>query len=468
VVLLPDGSVLEAGGSINGNILVASAEVYFPQEPPFDRSVFVGTGNTAVARQLQTATVLPNGKVLVAGGVDVSGSIPFSSAELYNPLSGTFSPSAGNMSSPRVYDTATLLPNGKVLVAGGQDFFSNGGLASADLYDPSTDTFAPTGNMNGARSTQTATLLPNGKVLIAGGSGAFGVTATAELYDPASGLFSMTGSMSVFRFRHTATLLPNGKVLIAGGAGNASAELYDPAAGTFTATGSMSTPRDSATATLLPNGKVLVAGGVYIQAGIFLSSAELYDPATGTFSVTGSLGTGRELASAVLLPNGKALVIGGLNPSNPNGLSSAEVYDPTTGLFSPAGNMQVVRAQFTATLLPSGTVLTVGGSGDTTADLFGPGPSLSLPAYNCNLESTLHSITGTTTAAIEFLNSSGITQNVYWLTYAGTRQLYLTLAPGQSFVQGTFLTHPWVATDSSNTCRAIYLPTLESGVAVLF
>jgi hypothetical protein len=111
-------------------------------------------------------------------------------------------------------------------------------------------------------------------------------------------------------------------------------------------------------------------------------------------------------------------------------------------------------------------VLTVGGNGDTTADLFGPGPSSSLPAYNCNLKSTLHSITATP-AAIEFLNASSITQKVYWLDYSGTPVLYNTVAPGASYVQGTFLTHPWVATDSSNTCRAIYLPTVESGVAVL-
>jgi WD40 repeat protein len=470
VVLLPDGSVLDAGGSINGNILVASAEVFFPDQPPFARSLFVATGHTVVSRSRQTATALPNGLTLVAGGDDFIISTSFASAELYNPAAGTFSSSTGTMSNQRVFHTATLLATGRVLVTGGRDLTSNV-WSSADLYDPQTDSFTPTGSMNLARRLHSATLLPNGKVLITGGfSSSASLLATAELYDPASGSFTLTGSMTVPRGRHTATLLPNGKVLIAAGGGNASAELYDPATGTFTATGSMSTARDFASATLLRSGKVLIAGG-YIVVGVntvVLASAELYDPATGTFTLTtGNLATARASHSATLLPNGKVFIAGGTNFIGVS-YSSAEVYDAASGLFSPAGSMAVPRGQFTATLLPSGTVLTVGGSGDTTADLFGPGPSSSLPAYNCNLESSLHSINGTTTAAIQFLNSSSVTQNVYWLNYSGTRVLYSTLSPGQSFLQPTFLTHPWVVTDSNNTCRAIYLPTLESGVAVFF
>ncbi|HVS88720.1 MAG TPA: kelch repeat-containing protein [Candidatus Acidoferrum sp.] len=469
VVLLPDGSVLDAGGTDNNtSAITASAEVYFPQEPPFNRSVFGATGHTVVSRNRHTATVLPSGLDLLAGGDD-NVSTSFASAELYNLLAGSFSSSAGTMSNQRIFHTATLLPTGNVLIAGGRDFTSNV-WPGADLYNPSTDSFMPTGSLNAARYTHTATLLPNGKVLVSGGIGpSGGGLGSAELYDPASGSFTPTGNMTALRGRHTATLLPSGKVLIAGGLGNSSAEIYDPSTGTFTATGSMNTAHDSATSTLLPNGKVLIAGGFIVVGGntVVLSSAELYDPAPGTFTVTGSLATARAGHSAILLPNGKALLAGGGNLVNAT-YSSAEVYDAASGLFSPARNMQIPRAQFTATLLPTGTILTVGGSGDTTADLFGPGPSSTLPAYVCSLESSLRSINGTTTAAIQFLNSSSITQNVYWLNYGGTRQLFATLAPGQSYVQFTFLTHPWVATDSSNTCRAIYLPTLESGVAVLF
>src|SRR6266550_3634306 len=126
-------------------------------------------------------------------------------------------------------------------------------------------TFDNTGSLNTARDNHTATLLPNGKVLVAGGAGNISnFLNSAELYDPASGSWTATGSLNTARYSHTATLLPNGKVLVAGGFNGSfltSAELYDPASGSWTATGSLNTGRDFHTATLLPNGKVLVAGG---------------------------------------------------------------------------------------------------------------------------------------------------------------------------------------------------------------
>jgi hypothetical protein len=193
-----------------------------------------------------------------------------------------------------------LLSNGKVLVAGGQGT-SSAYLSSAELYDPTTGTWTPTGALNAARNNHTATLLPNGKVLVAGGDGA---TTSAELYDPATGTWAVTGTMISGHSWHTATLLPNGKVLVAGG----TAEVYDPATGKWTATGAFKTSRIYHTATLLPNGKVLAAGG-----GNYLASAEVYDSATGTWTVTGSLITGRQWHRAALLPNGKVLVTGGYN-----------------------------------------------------------------------------------------------------------------------------------------------------------
>jgi WD40 repeat protein len=319
------------------------------------------TGSLATARDFYTATLLPNGKVLVAGGFD--GNIVLAGAELYDPASGTWSVT-GSLRTARVGPTATLLPNGKVLVAGGTTGDSN--LASAELYDPGSGTWTATGSLGAERQFPTATLLPNGKVLVAGGFGSTGYLTSAELYDPASGTWSATGSLGTARELHTATLLPNGKVLVAGGFDSsgllASAELYDPARGTWTTTGSLGITRYNHTATLLPNGKVLVAGGGQMIGE--LARAELYDPTLGTWSATGGLATAREQHTATLLPDGKVLVAGG-SGSTAGYLASAELYDPASGTWSATGSLGTAREVHTATLLPNGNVLVAGGIGES-------------------------------------------------------------------------------------------------------
>ncbi|MCX6929017.1 MAG: hypothetical protein NT154_38260, partial [Verrucomicrobia bacterium] len=198
----------------------------------------------------------------------------------YDPASGTWTMTS-SLNSARAAHTATLLPNGKVLVAGGFGISNN--LVSAELYDPSIGTWEMTGFLSTARTDHTATLLANGKVLVAGGLVDDYVTTNAELYDPASGTWTMTSSLNCARAAHTTTLLPNGKVLVAGGFGIsnylASAELYDPASGIWRSTSGLNTPRGSHTATLLPSGNVLVGGGRGISN--ILASAELYDIGLG-------------------------------------------------------------------------------------------------------------------------------------------------------------------------------------------
>ena len=307
------------------------------------QGTFVPTGSLNTGRSSHTATLLNNGKVLVAGGTD-SSNAHLASAELYDPATETFT-LTGSMNTTRSSQQATLLANGKVLVAGGD---SSGGV-TAELYDPTTETFTPTGSMNTAHALFTATLLNNGKVLVAGGQIVNPVQlASAELYDPATGIFTPTGSMNTGRWGHTATLLNNGKVLVAGGysPGENTAELYDPATGTFTPTGSMNQGRLNGAATLLKNGMVLVVGGGSV-------SAELYNPATGTFTFTGSMSYSRSLFTATLLNNGMVLVVGVAPP---------ELYDPATGTFTlVAGSLSTVIELHTATLLNTGMVLVAGG-----------------------------------------------------------------------------------------------------------
>jgi hypothetical protein len=264
--LLTNGKVLVAGGtgniSVLGNNPYDSAELYDP-----NARTWTSAGVMSQVRFNHTATLLANGSVLVAGG-EPGGSgptaAPVSGTEIFDPVAVTWTPT-GSMTTARSRQSATLLPNGKVLVAGGYNY--SGGslpLASAEIYDPVAGTWTATGSMSTGRELQSATLLANGKVLVAGGSDAVGASASAEIYDPLAATWTLTGSMSAARESPSATLLPNGSVLVVGG-GPAGAEIYDPASGTWSPAGSLSaanTTVSGAATTLLPDGSVLAVGGL--------------------------------------------------------------------------------------------------------------------------------------------------------------------------------------------------------------
>jgi hypothetical protein len=323
---LGSGKVLVSGGQGVGDDILASAEIYDP-----NLGIFTPTNPMLTARQGHTSTVLADGfKVLVTGGLGgVGGGVAIATAEVYdaNPGHDHFD-AASPMPAPRYNHTATLLSDGKVLIAGGRSSTATY-LSSALLFDPVLGTFTPTtGAMTTARYLHTATRLPDGKVLVTGGTGSLGVSLdTAELYDPATGLFTVTATtMIAARSGQTATLLLDGMVLLAGGFGTtylASAEVYDPATDDFLLAGSMSAARASQTATLLPGGKVLVAGGQVSGGG--LASAEIYDPTAGTFAATLPMNVARYYDTATLLDDGEVLVVGGWSLGG-QGLSSAELY----------------------------------------------------------------------------------------------------------------------------------------------
>jgi Galactose oxidase, central domain/Kelch motif len=344
---LVDGRVLVAGGYPD-NTPMASADLYDP-----DRRTFTATGSMATARGFHTATRLSDGRVLVTGGNpgawDYAGTL-IASAEVYDPTTGTFGPT-GSMTTARDVHTATLLLDGRVLITGGEDRFRHP-LATAELYDPGTGTFSPTGSMTAARDLHVATLLADGRVLVTGGT-PFGVynsdgqvLASAEVYDPKTGSFSPTGSMAAPRASHTATLLKDGRVLVTGGAkanmdgtgttSLASAELWDPKTGTFTTTGSMTVARTFQEATLLADGRVLVTGGCadgWYWNDHFYGEAEIYDPKTGRFTSTGSMADGLVAQTATLLADGHVLIAGGFDGRAH--VTTTELYDPKTDTFSP-------------------------------------------------------------------------------------------------------------------------------------
>jgi WD40 repeat protein len=326
---------------------------------------------------------LNNGKVLLAGALN-------STAELYGPSTGIFS-STGSIPFQADNPVATLLPNGKVLLASG---------SNAAVYDPTAGVFSLTSSMTDAtRDVGSLTLLQNGKVLVLGGD------ATAELYDPTTGSFSFTGSMATARsYGFTATLLTNGEVLVAGGEDPSSnmlssAELFDPATGIFSPTGSMTVAKEGAVSILLGNNKVLVVGGDWTYTG---GPAEIYDPSSGTFTETSTppVYPHYGILAGTLLPNGLIFIGGGIlsngTPSAPWS-NRTEFYDPANGTFyagpplNDASGNTIGFSQNAMTILPNGTVLIAGffGASDHNTDIYTPGTTNPLPATASRSENSV-------------------------------------------------------------------------------
>jgi len=348
--LLPSGQVLVAGGRGSDATFLANVELY-----DADRNMWHGAHALAAARANHSATLLPSGKVLVVGGQNASGYL--ASVELYDPTSDIWT-SAGNISSARAWHTATLLDSGRVLIAGG--VAANGALASVELYDPATNTWSGASDLATARYDHGAALLPTGEVLVSAGYDVNAAAlASAEIYDPVEDAWHFASDLGAARHSYTAALLISGRLLAVGGTDlGASAEIYDPVADIWNNAGSPAHDRTFHTATLLPSGRLLVTGGA--ENGIDLASTETYDAASDTWTAAAALATGRRLHTATLLTSGKVLVAGGY--SSGGSLASAEIYDPASDGWAIAGSLVEKHQNNNATLLPSGNVLLIAGS----------------------------------------------------------------------------------------------------------
>lgn len=364
-----------------------------PSPPP----AWQPAGDLTIGRQGHTATLLPDGSVLVVGGygargtgVDDGPTTP--SAERFDPASGTWR-AAGSLLVGRQGHTATPLPDGTVLVVGG--YGDDGPLASAEIYDPRRDRWTVTGDLLAARGEHTATLLADGSVLVAGGYAippeadpdyedyGIAVTATAERYDPVGRRWQAVGEMTIPRMEHSATLLPGGDVLVVGGRNyeeeddtGETAERFSAATGQWRAIAPPGVGRHGHTATLLIDGTVLVAGGE-------ARPIERFDPGTNTWRAAGTLTTTRAYHTATLLPSGLVLFAGGSDMGRLGVLGRAEIFQPSTDLTFVAADLIVPRLAPTATLLGDGSVLLVGGSGRSvggvptlaSTERYRPGPA---------------------------------------------------------------------------------------------
>lgn len=402
------GDVLIVGGMGSGRTrmkTVSTAEFYDPAKGEFFQTG--GLPVTAAVQGASLASSSPGAKVVAFGGISGMGhanvnllsfvGTVVSSAESYDPSAGTWSAATNMMSSPRAGASATLLPSGKILIAGGFDA-SEKALNTAELFNPADGTFVATDNtMTDPRAFHVANLLLDGKVLLVSGltDNNGSASSTADIFDPAAGThgrFTTSGGVPVTSAAAASVLFPSGplmgKVLITGGDGCGSgsvcsvptSELYDPVMDQFTFGSSMNESRMNHTATLLQNGSVLIAAGINVFATMsggnvngagaattFSDSAELFDPSTVTFTCVGSAGAhggcSRSMTktraghSATLLANGTVLIAGGFvaygRPIFQMGdaSKSAEIFDPSSGAFTKTKSMHTARGGHTATLL---------------------------------------------------------------------------------------------------------------------
>ncbi|OGL40847.1 MAG: hypothetical protein A2042_07530 [Candidatus Schekmanbacteria bacterium GWA2_38_11] len=341
------------------------------------------------ARFIHRTFKLNDGRVLFTGGARALTN-PYTvntSVDIYNPATNTMTPAAP-MSQKRLSHMGATLKDGRVLVCGGRTTNVGttpgaGVVASAEIYNPATNTWTPTGSLNIARRSGTATVLNDGRVLIAGGQDRASATSALpmssnEIYNPATGTFTLIGNMTTPRASHSAVLLDDGTVLINGGSNGLGtafptklAEIFNPADNSFTAVGPSLFPHLAQVGVKLRDGKVLLAGTYYnvthtAEGGNMSPECEIYDPVTRTFKATGSLLMKRIDVGGQLLLDGTVLLSGGVSTDFQRRYptmfqTSSEIYDPRNGLWSASGLMVDGRDEFSGVALDDGRVYVTGG-----------------------------------------------------------------------------------------------------------
>ena len=361
--LLDDGRVLVVGGDVqtplgsDGSTIartVQQAEVYDPET-----GVFSVTGRLAQARAGHTATRLADGRIVIIGGYGVTGPGGMApAAEVFDPASGTFA-TIGTLGQPRAEHIASLMPDGRVLVAGGRTGYSADGyaftfLGSAEVLDPGRGEFRTVGPLVSERADAAAAPLAGGRVLLIGGSNQFGTPHSVEVFDPATETFAAVDSIPSIHLSPQAALLPDGRIFIPpdGSDRGDTSVTFEPGTERVATATTSETPRaggpskavattamrTGGTATKLADGRVLLTGGRGGTDNMPMRSADLFDPATGSITPTGSMAFAHEGHLAVLLPDGRVMLLGGDYPA-----LGPEVYDPATGTFGPASPLVARR-----------------------------------------------------------------------------------------------------------------------------
>lgn len=356
-----DGTVLAAGGAVLRDTATTEALLFSPKTLLTKASAWTPTGELNTARRVHTLTKLADGRVLAVGGMTGRLQLPFTylnSSEIYDPKQGTWTPTVGSLNDGRALHSATLLDDGRVLVAGGIGYPRPGAmrnLRSAELFNPDTETWTRIGPMTDARSSHPAVKLPDGRVLLIGGDTGTDVyrgigQAFCELFDPVTETWAPTGSLRVPRRNHQAVLLADGSVFVVGGNGPQlrtertyvafsqwRTEHYNPATGAWSAGGNAPNGRTYHRAVTLASGKVLLVGGTDSASyDVGYAGTVVYDPLAHTWSQAGGMATGRFYCSATALKDGRVLAAGGtVRASNANPGYGDDLLTATCEVFTP-------------------------------------------------------------------------------------------------------------------------------------